>query len=290
MPGWRIWTGWRRTASGCVRARGLPRFGGGGRWRNLAKAEVARLRTEVRDDPAAGTRRQRAARQRAACERAARVGAALQAVEALAARQPRQEAESSQPPSETPPLSGAADKKPAEPRASTTDVEARVMKMGDGGFRPAFNVQFATATSSQLIAAVSIGNVGSDQGQLAPMVEQLGERYGQRPSEILVDGGFTKLADIEAVSATGETTVYAPVTKPRDPNRDPHTPQLGDPPGVIAWRARMARPTRRQFTRTVPRRPSASMPWPATAVCNASSSVAWTKPRQSLSGSPWPTT
>src|SRR5512134_3741838 len=120
----------------------------------LAKAEVARLRTEVRDDPAAGTRRQQAARQRAACERAARVGAALQAVEALAARQPRQEAESSQPPSETPPLSGAADKKPAEPRASTTDVEARVMKMGDGGFRPAFNVQFATGTSSQLITAV----------------------------------------------------------------------------------------------------------------------------------------
>lgn len=116
------------------------------------------------------------------------------------------------------------------------------MKMGDGGFRPAFNVQFATATSSQLIAAVSIGNVGSDQGQLAPMVEQLGERYGQRPSEILVDGGFTKLADIEAVSATGETTVYAPVTKPRDPNRDPHAPRLGDPPGVIAWRARMATP------------------------------------------------
>jgi transposase len=208
----------------------------------LAKAEVARLRTEVRDDPAAGTRRQQAARQRAACERAARVGAALQAVEALAARQPRQEAESSQPPSETPPLSGAADKKPAEPRASTTDVEARVMKMGDGGFRPAFNVQFATATSSQLIAAVSIGNIGSDQGQLAPMVEQLGERYGQRPSEILVDGGFTKLADIEAVSATGETTVYAPVSKPRDPNRDPHAPRLGDPPGVIAWRARMATP------------------------------------------------
>ena len=50
------------------------------------------------------------------------------------------------------------------------------MKIADGGFRPAFNVQFASATGSQLIAGVSIGNVGSDQGQMAPMVEHLAER------------------------------------------------------------------------------------------------------------------
>jgi hypothetical protein len=31
-----------------------------------------------------------------------------------------------------------------KPRASTTDAEARVMKMPDGGFRPGFNVQLAT--------------------------------------------------------------------------------------------------------------------------------------------------
>jgi len=37
--------------------------------------------------------------------------------------------------------SGAKD---ATARVSTTDPDARVMKMGDGGFRPAFNVQFAT--------------------------------------------------------------------------------------------------------------------------------------------------
>ena len=33
-------------------------------------------------------------------------------------------------------------------RASTTDAEARVMKMADGGFRPAYNVQMATAGSA----------------------------------------------------------------------------------------------------------------------------------------------
>lgn len=204
----------------------------------LAKAEVARLRAELEGNPAAGTRRQRAAQERAARERAARIGAALQAVEALAARQPRQQAEPPQPQPDLPPPGGAAGKKPAPPRASTTDVDARVMKMADGGFRPAFNVQLATATGSQLIAAVSIGNVGSDQGQLAPMVEQVAERYGRRPSTMLVDGGFTKLADIEAM-AQGGTVVYAPVPQPKDPGRDPHAPLPGDTAAIAAWRIRM---------------------------------------------------
>jgi len=210
----------------------------------LAKAEVARLRAEVKDNPAAGTRRQRAAQQRAARDREALVGAALQAVEALAGgRAPPRQAE---PPPEVPPPGGAAGKKPVEPRASTTDVDARVMKMADGGFRPAFNVQFATAAENQLIAAVSIGNVGSDQGQLAPMVEQLAQRYGRRPTEMLVDGGFTKLADIEAVSAGG-TVVYAPVPQPKDADRDAHAPVPGDTAAIAAWRIRMGTDTAKQI-------------------------------------------
>jgi transposase len=225
-------------------------------YRELARTELARLRAEVHADPAAGTRRQRAAQERAARDREARVAAALQAVESLADHPPNHTAEAP-PPQEPPPQEPAShgpEARPPEPpaspsrarskppRASTTDAEARVMKMADGGFRPAFNVQFATATDSQLIAAVAIGNIGSDQGQLAPMVERLAARYGQPPGAILVDGGFTKLADIEAVSANGQTTVYAPVTKPRDPERDPHAPRRGDTPKVAAWRGRMATP------------------------------------------------
>jgi transposase len=213
----------------------------------LALAELARLRTEVHADPAAASRRQRAAQQRAAREREARVAAALQVVESLAPKRPAEAPEPPRPgpdaqlpePPPTPVSRQAAGK---QPRASTTDAEARVMKMADGGFRPAFNVQFATATEGQLIAAVAIGNVGSDQGQLAPMVERLATRYGKPPGEMLVDGGFTKLADIEAVSAGGETTVYAPVPKPRDPQRDPHTPLPNDSAKVAAWRSRMATP------------------------------------------------
>jgi hypothetical protein len=137
----------------------------------------------------------------------------------------------------------AAKKKPAareEARASTTDPEARVMKLADGGFRPAYNLQFATDTATQVIVGVDASNVGSDQGQLAPMVTQLEERHAQPPGAMLVDGGFAKREDIEAVSS--RTTVYAPVQQPKDPARDPHAPRPGDSPAVAAWRARMGTP------------------------------------------------
>ncbi len=224
-----------RASAGAASFRRRPRLA---EYREVARAELARLRAEVHADPAAGSRRQRAAQERAARERAARVAAALDAVAVMEHRvkPPPKSPE----PTDAPPPEGNGGNKPAEPRASTSDPEARVMKMADGGFRPAFNVQFATATDSQLIAAVAIGNVGSDQGQLAPMVEQLAARYGKPPRAMLVDGGFTKLADIEAVEAGGETTVYAPVTKPRDPGRDPHAPRPGDSATIAAWRGRMA--------------------------------------------------
>src|ERR687890_2670365 len=89
-----------------------------------------------------------------------------------------------------------------------------------------------------MIAAVTLDNTGSDKGQLRPMSERLAEVYGQRPGEPLADGGFAKLADIEALAAAG-VVVFAPVPKPRDAARDPHAPRQGDGPGVAAWRPRM---------------------------------------------------
>jgi transposase len=184
-----------------------------------AEEHVARLRKEVEDDPAAQKSRKQAAQERAAQERAERIRAALEHLPEIAARKKPK----------------ARDKA----RASTTDAEARVMKMGDGGFRPAFNVQLATATDSQIITGADVTNSGGDQGQMAPMIEQHEQHYAQVPGEMLVDGGFVKKEDI--VQATrGGTTVYAPVQKSQDPKRDPHTPRHDDPPAVAEWRQRMA--------------------------------------------------
>jgi hypothetical protein len=73
------------------------------------------------------------------------------------------------------------------------------------------------------------------------MVAQHEERYDERPKDMLVDGGFVKKSDIDAVSAPhGTTTVYAPVMKSKDPDRDPHTPRDDDSQAVAQWRERMA--------------------------------------------------
>jgi transposase len=186
-----------------------------------ARAQVQALRRELEEDPAASNRRQQKARERAARERAERIQGALDRLPELEAK-----------------------KKPddrAQARCSTTDPDATVMKMADGGFRPAYNFQFSTATDSQIIVGVDVLTIGSDAGQMAPMVAQIQSRYDQTPAEVLVDGGFAQHEQIEAVSAQEVgCTVYAPVPAPRDQQVDRHAPKPGDSPAVAAWRERMA--------------------------------------------------
>jgi len=186
----------------------------------LARQRVATLKAQVDADPGADARRRQAARARAAKERETRIEAALARLPELAGIKHRQ------------------GKPPAAARASTTDAEASVMKMGDGGFRPAYNVQYGTDTESQVIVGVAVVSAGSDQGQMAPMVEQVAERCGQTPEEWLVDGGYPAHEQIDAVAA--RTTVLAPVPQPKDPQTDAHQPKPGDSAAVAQWRARMA--------------------------------------------------
>jgi transposase len=183
-----------------------------------AKEQVERLRQELEQDPEATNRRQTAARQRAVEDRQRRVKEALAQLPKVAAKKPAAEQDKA--------------------RVSTTDSEARVMKMGDGGFRPAYNGQFAVDTESQIVVGVEVSNSGGDQGRLVPMIEQLHERYGVIPSESLVDGGFAGLKDIEKASGLG-TVVYAPVAKPKDKSRDPYVPLTSDSPVIAQWRTRM---------------------------------------------------
>jgi transposase len=191
-----------------------------------AEEQVERLRQELEKDPEATNRRQAAARQRAVEDRQRRVKAALEQMTDVAAKKP------------------AAEKDKA--RVSTTDAEARVMKMGDGGFRPAYNGQFAVDTETQIVVGVGVSNSGSDQGQLVPMLEQLKQRYGVIPPESLVDGGFTGLKDIEKAGELG-SKVYAPVAKPKDKTRDPYAPLATDSPGIAQWRQRMGTPEAKEI-------------------------------------------
>ena len=192
-----------------------------------ARELVQRVKTQAQADPGLAKRQAQAARLRAAQEREERIRAALEQLPEVAAAKKRNGSK-------------------AEARASTTDADARVMKRGDGGFRPAYNVQFATECEGQVIVGMDVVNAGSDMAQLAPMVQQVEQRLGRSPDEWLVDGGFPAHEQIDAVA--GKTEVYAPVPEPRPKKdeqgnqvqQDKHQPKADDCEAVAQWRQRMA--------------------------------------------------
>lgn len=189
-----------------------------------AQAQVDALKQQFEEDPGAADRRAKSAQERAARERVARLEEALTQLPDLAAKMERRK-------------KGDGEKA----RCSTTDPDARRMKMADGGTRPAYNVQLATTDDTRLIVGWDVTNIGADGGLMQPMVEQIEAHFGQRPGEYLADGGFSTKGDIEALQSGG-TTVYTPVKeeqKKRAKGMDPFAPCAGDSPIIAAWRERM---------------------------------------------------
>ncbi len=195
-----------------------------------AQAQVERLAQE-REHPDPGvTRRQQAARERAAQEREERVKEALVHLpQAKAAKERQQKTRAT-----------AERSKVLAPRVSPTDPQARVMKMPDGGFRPAYNLELATDSANGVIVGIAVTSEGTDAGQAAPMEEQVVERTGQHPKTYLMDGGFATRDDITALEQRA-VTVYAPVRLPRSfPEQERYRPRYRDSPQVVRWRERMA--------------------------------------------------
>lgn len=224
-----------------------------------AKAQVQRL-AKAREAPDPGSsdrvsKRERAARERAARERQARVEEAIRRlpeVKAVKAEQRRV-------------LSRSKRSKVTRPRVSSTDPDAQVMKMPNGGFNPAYNLEAATDVDSQVIVGVGVVTTGSDGGQALPMIEQIKRRLAGARQAVavqgvaepaaelleaakaqtvleayLIDGGFATRDDITAIERA-KTTIYAPTRAPRTTTsgRSQAEPRPDDSPEVAAWRARM---------------------------------------------------
>ena len=201
-----------------VRANaGVRSFRRGERLRDcltMARQQVARAQLHA---DGAIPAREAAATQRAADERLARVEEALAQLPAVEAVKRR-------------------NKSKAVPKVSTTDPDARVMKMSDGGFRPAYNVQFITDVEAHAIVGVAVTNTGSDQHEVGPMLDQVRRRTGRAPTDVLADGGYVNTATLVQTAADG-ITFYGPVPK------GDHGPGSGTAPAlpaVQAWRTRMA--------------------------------------------------
>lgn len=211
-----------------------------------AQAQVERLASE-REHPDPGvSKRQQSARERAARERVERVNKGLGYLPQAKAAKKRQQQT----------LAKRKRKKVTAPRVSSTDPQVRVMKMPDGGFRPAYNVELATDGASGVIVGVDVVSTG-DAGQASPMEAQVAQRTGQHPKAYLIDGAFAARADITTLEGRG-VTVYAPVRLPRDKKEEErYQPRYGDSPAVVQWRQRMAT----QEAQTVYRERGATAEW-----------------------------
>jgi|HubBroStandDraft_6_1064221.scaffolds.fasta_scaffold200377_1 transposase len=201
-----------------------------------AEQQVQTLKRELEQTPEASRNRKQAADLRAAAEREARLKAALAALPAAEARTVRNKG------------------KRENARVSSTDPEATVMKMPGGGFRPAYNTQLAAETGHGLVVGTDVTDTGADQPSLVPMVEQIEARFGQRPDDHLVDGGYAGRDGITQLARQG-VKVYAPPRQTKTGEQGAAKPD--DTPELIEWRQRMAT----DEAKTIYRQRAATIEW-----------------------------
>jgi transposase len=201
-----------------------------------SRRHVEQLRDQV-DLPeyAALSARQRAARKRAADEKQRRLEQAIAQLPELK----RKQAEAAR-------RAGHGKRgeqiRNRQPRVSTTDAQARVMKMPNGGFSPAVNVQLATDTASRAILAVEVSNEGSDNAGLSePMRHQVEQRTGGKVKQQLIDGGYMRSEDILQAHMHG-VELFVPPKPARHADKQgcELEPKRGDTEAVLAWKRRMA--------------------------------------------------
>lgn len=191
-----------------------------------ARQQVVALKQLTEEDAQELTKRGRSARERAARERVERLEEALSACDDVEQKRRRSRSRHKDKP----------------PKGSSTDPEARIMQMADGGYRPAYNVQFATDVDSGVIVGVDVINTGSDNGQMKPMADRIRVRYGRSPQEYLADGGFASLPDIDHLETQHQCHVYTPIKdaeKKLEAGADPYARTRRDTNATAEWRARM---------------------------------------------------
>ena len=204
-----------------------------------AQAHVDRLKRESESESERqdGDARRKAATERAARERQERIDEALKQYEELSKQREKRK-------------KGDGEKT----RCSTTDPDARKMKMANGGFDPAYNVQFVSDADARVIVGVDVANAGTDGGELPPLHEKVCSDFCKTPKKVLVDSAYATKESVKAVESRGTEVVS---TVPRSEQlekhgKDPHARQKGDSDEYAAFRARMAEDEYRDLYKTRP--------------------------------------
>jgi transposase len=149
-----------------------------------AAREQVRILNEQGDGEEQLTKRQAAARRRAARQRASRLEAAVREVERLQRER-------------------VHERKTFAARASSSDPEAHVMRNGEGGTVPSYNVQVLTDTQHGLVVNVESTTDAIDYRQLDPALGRCEEKVGRLPQQLIADGDYTNHASVQAAAAHG---------------------------------------------------------------------------------------
>ena len=192
-----------------------------------ATEHVDRLKQES-ESPSSrqqGEARRKAAQDRAAREREERVGQAVETVKELQVKREKRKKGTGH-----------------EARCSTTDPEARRMKVANGGYNPAFNVQFASDGDARMIVGVDVTNEGSDGHEMVPMYEKVTSSYGVVPENYVVDAAFATKDAVTTVEKN-KSKVVAPIPREQETiknGKDPHQRQGHESEEFGKFRVRMA--------------------------------------------------
>jgi transposase len=189
---------------------------------NEVLEEVRRLRAEIDEDATAAANRTTARRLAMNERRLRKIEQARQAHAEI--KQHREEQQQKQ----------RRKTAPREPRVSPVEPEARIMKMADGSYRPAYNVQIKTAVHGAFVIGLSVSEAGTDYGLLEPALDEVEQRYGKKPDNLLADGGYFTKSNINRLDER-RVTLFCPLRR-----RDNAEPKPGDSEAVIAWRERMS--------------------------------------------------
>lgn len=196
-----------------------------------AQEHLDRLKREAEGETnsdSSGNKRQQSARERAAREVQQQLAEALRQYQKLCdQREKRTKGEGE------------------NTRVSTTDPDARKMKMANGGYDPAYNLQFATDADARVIVGVDVTNEGTDGGELPSMHEKICQNYGKVPEHALVDSAFATQESVTRLEVAGTKVVS---TIPRadqlsEHGKDPHARQRRDTDEYANFRKRMADPS-----------------------------------------------
>ncbi len=190
------------------------------------------LKQELDADAAAGERRRQKRAQDAAAEQARRIAAAKARLDELEEEKKRRAK-----------THGKEEAGKRKPRVSTTDPQARSMRLATGATCPAWNLQ--VAVSNGFILTVDPTDRRNDKGLAQGLIRQIEARCGRAPDRLLADTGCITQGDIRtfAESHPGMVIFTPPPRDKADASPDSLRKRLWkrarEAEPLKRWRARM---------------------------------------------------